>query len=54
MNERLNGSVGRLAEAFGDVITEAMAAVREDMRNDIREEIGAIEQRLGGRIDGLR
>lgn len=47
---KLNGSVGRLAEAFGDVITEAMESVRADMRNDIREEVQAVEERLNTRI----
>ena len=48
---KLNGSVSRLAEAFGDVITEAMESVRADMRNDVREEVQAAEERLGNRID---
>ena len=49
MNNKLNGSVGRLAEAFGDVITNAMESVRSDMRQDIQE----VEERLVTRIDGL-
>jgi len=52
ISKKPNGSVGRLAEAFGDVISEAMDSVRADMRNDVREEVQASEERLNARIDG--
>ena len=47
MSEKLNGSVGRLAVALGDVVREAAESVRDDVRKDMRE----VEERLNTRID---
>ncbi|MDA8030802.1 MAG: hypothetical protein MPK62_06690 [Alphaproteobacteria bacterium] len=52
---RLNGSVEKLAKAFGEVIVEAThhaaEQTREVVRNDIRVELGKVEKRLSDRID---
>ena len=45
-----NGSVDKLAEAFRDVIVEAVAPVREDVKA-LTDEMGKLEERLDKKID---
>ena len=43
MSDKLNGSTARLAAAFGEVVEEAVAPLRQEIRES--------EERLANRID---
>ena len=48
-NKKLNGSVNLLATALRDVFTEAMVAVKDDMKNDIQ----GFDNNLNTRMNGI-
>lgn len=50
-NEKLNGSVDRLAHALRDVFVEAMESVGRDIKTEIRTDMQAMEERIEKQIE---
>ncbi len=51
--DKLNGSVGRLAKALGDVVMESMQIVKKEMKVNLEASEKRLMQRMDTRFDGF-